>query len=886
MFPNFFHPAITQVLVMNKEFRYLVDLATRYELLADDPARLYAALSELPESILDENLEWYGDTTKRFQPVNLLRAEILRRLKAGKTVDDETVEDIKERIRTKEVRSFRDLPEKYAQEFENYQIGKRDIFANWQKLWSIFHPILFGESERRTTQLFLERISKEAIRLLEIPDYTFHTVDFYGASNYGSEMCWVSLYPSKKESHRQAYQFHIRIKEDPEAGLMPGFDLEDPEPEAMARVETFDEVIEEFRKQKSRTLSLNESLRDYFKFAPGTKAYKWEQFKEESVIALKFQYLGVEDLNQYSTIGELNLAAGLEEDSGSNNTWNLWLFRNADKGDVVFASKGRNICLGVGVIDGEYEFHSEEEYQHRRKVKWITDLSITHEENESGKKSLFRPDSFSPTLQHDWILSKYVSEYPELKETFEDHNLEFHARPSPEAGEIIEPEPDVTERETHYWWLNANPSIWSISDFGEGERQTYTARNERGNKRRIFKYFEEAAPNDLVVGYESSPSKQIKGIFEVTKGLHETERQGQVVEFELVEKLDIPVYWNELQNNPSLEGCEPLINNQGSLFKLEPEEFEIIRDLIDEKNIPVIEPKVAPYDYLKDPDKPFLSEPDFRQIVDLLSRKKNVVLQGPPGVGKTFIAKKIAYEQMGEVNDAQIEVVQFHQSYSYEDFIQGIRPVRDRFELKNGTFYSFCQQAQLHPERDFFFVIDEINRGNLSKIFGELMMLIESDKRGRDFEIKLTYAEDEEDRFYVPKNVYLIGTMNTADRSLAIVDYALRRRFAFVNLAPAYNGAFRGFLKDQKISQPMIEHICRSVGNLNGQISADIDLGSGFQIGHSYFCSKRPEDDELKWFEEVLHFEIRPLLEEIWFDEPEKVAKALSGLRYSSGNSG
>src|SRR5690554_1086704 len=118
--------------------------------------------------------------------------------------------------------------------------------------------------------------------------------------------------------------------------------------------------------------------------------------------------------------------------------------------------------------------------------------------------------------------------------------------------------------------------------------------------------------------------------------------------------------------------------------------------------------------------------------VSLLKRKKNIILQGPPGVGKTFIARKLAYEIMQEVKDANIEMVQFHQSYSYEDFIQGLRPTqKGGFDLRDGIFYSFCQRALAHPERPFFFIIDEINRGNLSKIFGELMMLIERSEERR-----------------------------------------------------------------------------------------------------------------------------------------------------------
>jgi 5-methylcytosine-specific restriction protein B len=441
------------------------------------------------------------------------------------------------------------------------------------------------------------------------------------------------------------------------------------------------------------------------------------------------------------------------------------------------------------------------------------------------------------------------------------------------------PEPDD---EVNYWWLNANPKIWSISNHNQGQKQNYTTHNEKGNKRRIYKHFEAVKAGDIIVGYESSPTKQIKALYKVTQGIHQ-KSGSEEIEFELTDKLEIPVHWNDLKNNPELQECEVFINNQGSLFKLTADEYDILREIIDNKNIITEKLQqsshIKKYKFSEDADKPFISKDDFFQAVALLKRKKNIILQGPPGVGKTFIARKLAYEIMQEVKDVNIEMVQFHQSYSYEDFIQGLRPnIQGEFDLKDGIFYLFCQRALAHPDRPFFFIIDEINRGNLSKIFGELMMLIEADKRAEKFALKLTYAEDEEARFYVPENVYIIGTMNTADRSLAIVDYALRRRFAFISLQPDYGENFRSFLGGKGISAAMMEHICSSITKVNGKIKEDTNLGEGFQIGHSYFCSYNTGEDENRWWNEIVSFELKPLLEEIWFDDSSKVSEILKLL--------
>lgn len=267
----------------------------------------------------------------------------------------------------------------------------------------------------------------------------------------------------------------------------------------------------------------------------------------------------------------------------------------------------------------------------------------------------------------------------------------------------------------------------------------------------------------------------------------------------------------------------------------------------------------------------FMSRERIDQVLALLHRKKNIVLQGPPGVGKSFIAKRFAYALMKSKDLNRIEMIQFHQSYSYEDFVQGYRPSDAGFELENGLFHQFCTKAAADPERPYVFIIDEINRGNLSKIFGELLLLIESDKRGRDWQVPLTYSKNLSERFFIPENLYLIGLMNTADRSLAIVDYALRRRFAFVDLLPEYRSeGFVRELKEAGADDHMITKITTRMMALNQRISRDTaNLGPGFCIGHSFFCGAPANgiyDDA--WFEEIIRFEIAPLIWEYWFDDP------------------
>lgn len=269
----------------------------------------------------------------------------------------------------------------------------------------------------------------------------------------------------------------------------------------------------------------------------------------------------------------------------------------------------------------------------------------------------------------------------------------------------------------------------------------------------------------------------------------------------------------------------------------------------------------------------FMSEEEYERLRSVLVFKKNIILQGAPGVGKTYTAKRLAYSFIGEKNVDRVKMVQFHQSYSYEDFIMGFRPSDIGFELRKGTFYNFCKRAELDAVNDYFFIIDEINRGNLSKIFGELFMLLENDKRGAS--LQLVYSDE---KFSIPDNLYIIGMMNTADRSLAMLDYALRRRFAFFELKPGFETD--GFKNYQlTINNSKLNNLITCIKNLNYAIVSDETLGEGFCIGHSYLCNLKSESVDDQVISNIVEYELVPLLKEYWFDEPNLVIEWSEKLR-------
>ena len=534
----------------------------------------------------------------------------------------------------------------------------------------------------------------------------------------------------------------------------------------------------------------------------------------------------------------------------------LWL-RYPDKYYVYKYSEARSVS---NKLDSNYKFKKR---SYTDNLKSFYDFY--NEIRESLKRDstlidLFKsqltddcyPDSELRTLTFDvgFYISRNISK-PADKESnqADSDDMEFTEKPK-------------SSEEHRYWWLNANPKIWSFSNLQTSHVQEYALFNENGNKRRVFQNFLDARAGDLVIGYESNPVKQVVALAKVSAA-----NDGKKICFEKTESLVNPIDYRTLKECPELEQMEFFQNPNGTFFKLTKDEYEFIMDMIREENPLTSKDMNTSYTKKDFLSEVYMSENQYDRLSGVLLNKMNLILQGAPGVGKTFTAKRLAYSLMGEKDDSRIEFVQFHQNYSYEDFVMGYRPSGDSYELKYGIFYQFCKKAENQPDKKFFFIIDEINRGNLSKIFGELLMLIEKDYRGT----KATLAYNGMP-FSVPKNLYIVGMMNTADRSLAMIDYALRRRFSFFEMAPAFES--KGFKEYQhSLDNRTFNELISEIVKLNGEISRDKSLGKGFCIGHSYFCGKTKETCTNEWMQSVVNYDILPMLSEYWFDDDTKVQR-------------
>ena len=388
--------------------------------------------------------------------------------------------------------------------------------------------------------------------------------------------------------------------------------------------------------------------------------------------------------------------------------------------------------------------------------------------------------------------------------------------------------------------------------------------------------------NNLPFEYNNKTASvmDIVAIGTVTKNL----KDGKNLEVNWNNKLDEPKKWyfgswrdtiQEIKREKSWKEADLLDfifegkeQDYNKFLNDKTDEASELSDKIEQEVMELDKNIINPYTKQNFLNEVFMTETDYDKLVALLKYKKNIILQGAPGVGKTFTAKRLAYSLIGTEDDSRIAMVQFHQNYSYEDFVMGYRPSENGFELRRGVFYDFCEKARNDINNEYYFIIDEINRANLSSVFGELLMLVENDYR--DKHVNLVYKKDE--LFSVPHNVYIIGMMNTADRSIAMIDYALRRRFSFFTMKPGFES--NGFMVWQhKVSNDVFDTLIEKIKKLNADIAADDSLGEGFCIGHSYFVYDEkniPANGVEAWLRNVVYYDICPMLDEYWFDDKQK----------------
>ena len=641
--------------------------------------------------------------------------------------------------------------------------------------------------------------------------------------------------------------------------------------------------------------SAQEQERGYWLYTPGEGAARWEEFRTAGIMALNWDRIGdpTSYPNEEAVIEALEAGYG---DWGGRPTGAAGMIRDFTytmrPGDVVYARRGPTEIIGRGVVRSEFRYDNA-----RPAYRCVRDIEWTH----VGSWPLDRRVG-AVTLQR---VTENTSYNPaQLESLFRDRNASGASTASAQAQGVGDSD-KAKKQELQHWlytpgegaarWEEFRTAgimalnwdrVGDLASFPDKESlldALYTHYGDWGGRPRraadsVWDYIHAMKPGDIVYVRRSFNEIVGRGVVRSDYRYDEDRssfRAVRDVEWTHVGSWPLEQRIGRLMLQRLTENTKYTPDQLNALIGIEDPRFSSsVDDRLGNNDLDEADEHYTSTDFL---DEVFLSPEDLEQMLGLLRRKKNLILQGAPGTGKTFAAKRLAYALMGQTDDSRVEVVQFHQSTAYEDVVVGLRPTAEGgFAAAEGVFARFCRRAAADPGRDYVFIIDEINRANISKAFGELLMLIEAEHRGEALRLPVSG-----ELLSVPKRLHIIGMMNTADRGLALIDYALRRRFAFFEMRPALDHP--GFLRHvEAVGSSRLEALVDVVRRLNQRIAEDEALGPGFQIGHSYLClpAGNPEnpggmDADVT---SMVRYELEPLVREYWFDNPAAMDESIHEL--------